>query len=421
MVWGLGVGYVISGNYFGWNLGLAQGGTLGLGIATFFAILLYVTFTFSYAEMACAIPKAGGAFDYANRTWGEDIGFVAGMAQNIEFLFAPPAIAFGIGSYLNLFFPVVPVIWFSILAYFIFTALNIYGIKAAATFELVVTMIALAGILLFAFVMFPQIKLENLTVHALPFGWSGIFAAVPFAIWFFLGIEGVANLAEETLNPTQTMSRGFLAALFTLVAICLLTFTSSVGAGGWEAIVYKPDGSLSDAPLPMAMALTGTSGITYQLLIIVGIFGLMASLNGLMLAGGRSTYEFGKLTFGDVHIGQINPRFQTPAFALLFNMVIGIAALLTGRTGELITLSVFGALTLYGVSMIAMMALRKKEPLLARPFRSPGYPYFPIIALCIAAVAIVAMGFYNPMLSLLYVLLMFGCYGIFKARKLWKR
>ena len=109
MLWGLGVGYVISGMYFGWNLGLEKGGTLGLAIATFFIIIMYVTFTFSYTELACAIPKAGGGFDYANRALGKDWGFIAGMAQNIEFIFAPPAIAFAIGAYFNLFFPQIPI------------------------------------------------------------------------------------------------------------------------------------------------------------------------------------------------------------------------------------------------------------------------------------------------------------------------
>ena len=71
MLWGLGVGYVISGMYFGWNLGLPAGGTLGLAIATFFIIIMYVTFTFGYTELACAIPKAGGAFDYAHRGLGK--------------------------------------------------------------------------------------------------------------------------------------------------------------------------------------------------------------------------------------------------------------------------------------------------------------------------------------------------------------
>src|SRR6266498_4754018 len=132
MLWGLGVGYVISGMYFGWNLGLEQGGTLGLAIATFFIIILYVTFTFSYTELACAIPKAGGAFDYANRALGKDWGFIAGMAQNIEFIFAPPAIAFAIGAYFNLFFPQLSILSIAIFSCVVFTALNIYGVKAAA-------------------------------------------------------------------------------------------------------------------------------------------------------------------------------------------------------------------------------------------------------------------------------------------------
>ena len=105
MLWGLGVGYVISGMYFGWNLGLAEGGTLGLALATFFIIIMYVTFTFSYTEMACAIPKAGGAFDYARTGLGKHWGYLAGMAQSIEFIFAPPAIAAAIGAYLSNFIP----------------------------------------------------------------------------------------------------------------------------------------------------------------------------------------------------------------------------------------------------------------------------------------------------------------------------
>ena len=141
MLWGLGVGYVISGMYFGWNLGLAEGGTYGLGLATIFIIILYITFTFSYTELACAIPKAGGVFDYATRALGKEAGFIAGMAQIIEFVFAPPAIAAAIGAYFHIFFPQIPVTVIAIVAYIIFTGLNIYGVKAAATFELVITII----------------------------------------------------------------------------------------------------------------------------------------------------------------------------------------------------------------------------------------------------------------------------------------
>jgi len=422
MVWGLGVGYVISGNYFGWNLGLAEGGTGGLAIATVFVIVMYVTFTYSYAELACAIPKAGGAFDYAQRALGDNLGFLAGMAQNIEFIFAPPAIALAIGSYMNLFFPSMPGIYFSVTAYVIFTALNIYGVKAAALVELAVTVIAVCGLLVFAGAALPHVTFSNLSIHSLPHGFTGIFGAIPFAIWFFLGIEGVANLAEEAVDPKRTMSRGFLAALFTLITLCMLTFIGASGIGGWEAIVFMPDGSRSDAPLPMALQQIHTSGSwSYTFLVIVGLFGLVASFHGLMLAAGRSSYEFGKITFPDSPLGKINRRFQTPANALIINATIGIVALFTGRTGEIITLAVFGALTLYTVSMVAVLVLRKKEPDLERPFRVPFYPVFPIVALVIAFTALLAVTVYNLVLSLLFVLIIGVCFGIFKVQRSWAR
>ena len=313
MVWGIGVGYVISGNYFGWNLGLQQGGTGGLAIAILFVILMYVTFTFSYAELACAMPKAGGAFDYATRAMGNNVGFITGMAQNIEFIFAPPAIAFGIGSYMNLFFPSLPAIFFSISAYFIFTALNIYGLKAAAVFELIVTTVAVTGLLLFGGIALPHVELANLSRNALPHGLEGVFAAVPFAIWFFLGIEGVANLAEEAKNPRRAMSTGFLLTLFTLIGLCLLTFISATGLNGWEAIVYQSDGVKSDSPLPLAIQnLVSTGSWQYQMLVIIGLFGLVASLNGLMLAAGRSSFEFGRSMIRSPFLVESIPALRLP-------------------------------------------------------------------------------------------------------------
>jgi ethanolamine permease len=415
MLWGLGVGYVISGMYFGWNLGLEKGGTLGMAIATLFIILLYVCFTFSYTELACAIPKAGGAFDYARRALGEDVGFLTGMAQNIEFIFAPPAIAFAIGAYFNLFFPQLPVLLIAMGAYVLFTALNVTGVKAAATFELLITIFAVGELLLFAGITLPHFQMINLQQDAFPAGWSGVFAAIPFAIWFFLGIEGVANVAEETVRPQRTVLIGFGSAILTLVVLCLLTFISSVGVAGWQAIVYKPDGETSDSPLPLAMSyVVGNHAVLYHLLITVGLFGLVASFHGLMLAAGRATFEFGRLRFAPLFLGAVHPRFRTPANALLANMGIGIIILLSGKTAEVITVAVFGALTLYIFSMIALLHLRKKEPELERPFKVPLYPVLPVVALVIAVVSLLALTIFNGQLALVYFLLMGGSYALFK-------
>jgi len=347
MLWGLGVGYVISGMYFGWNLGLEKGGTLGLAIATIFIIIMYVTFTLAYTELACAIPKAGGAFEYARRALGRNWGFLGGMAQNIEFLFAPPAIAFAIGAYLNIFFPNIPILVIAIFAYLLFTGVNIYGVKTAATFELLVTVIAVLGIVLFSCLTLPHFEVANLAIDYLPNGYLGIFAAIPFAIWFFLAIEGVANVAEETINPQRNVVIGFGSAIFTLVLLCLLTFSSSVGVNGWQSVVYpSPGAEPSDSPLPLALGvIMNRNDIFYKIITIVGLFGLIASFHGIILAAGRATFEFGRIGFGPKMLGKVQSRFRTPVNALLINMGIGIVALLAGKTGEVIRIACLGALT----------------------------------------------------------------------------
>lgn len=420
MLWGLGVGYVISGMYFGWNLGLEKGGTGGMAIATVVIALMYVTFTFSYAELACAIPKAGGVFDYANKAMGKNIGFIAGIAQIVEFILAPPAIAFAIGAYFNAFFPTVPILASAIVIYLIFTALNIYGIKAAASFEVIVTVLAVGELLLFSGIALPKIQLSNLTHNSFPNGWDGALAAIPFAIWFFLGIEGLANVAEETKNPQKDISKGFGWAIFTLVVLCVLIFIAATGIAGWEAIVYKNgiSGETSDSPLPLALAkITGSNHLMYHLLITVGLFGLVASFHGLILAAGRSTYEMGRAHNIPSFLGKISPKFQTPANALFGNMVIGIFALLSGKTSEIIIISVFGALTLYIISMISIIILRNREPELHRPFRVPLYPALPVISLIIATGSIIAMFIFNIKLGLIYFSIIGIAFLLYKLLK----
>ncbi|AZQ61483.1 ethanolamine permease [Flammeovirga pectinis] len=415
MLWGLGVGYVISGMYFGWNLGLAEGGTLGLAIATFFVVIMYVTFTFSYTELACAIPKAGGAFEYAKRGLGPKLGFLGGMAQNIEFIFAPPAIASAIGAYLNLLYPSIDTIYFAIAAYFIFTAINILGVKLAATFELIITVLAVLELLIFSGVTLPHFEFSNLERNAFPNGIPGIFASIPFAIWFFLAIEGVANVAEETKNPSKSILLGFGSSISTLVILCVLTFVSAVGVGGWETVVYLPSSTVpSDSPLPLALGQVVSEGnILYKLLIGIGLLGLVASFHGIILVAGRSTFEFGREGYAPKFLSKIHPKFKTPISALLVNMVIGIIALFTGKTAEIITIACFGALVLYIISMLSLFALRKKEPNLNRPFSVPFYPLFPLIALVIATISLLAMTYYNLHLATIFTVIMLGTYTYF--------
>lgn len=407
MLWAMGVGCAFAGLFFGWNLGLARGGTLGLGLALVVVAILYLTFTLSYAELACAIPRAGGVMSYADRALGRSWGFGAGMAQNIELMFAPPAIAFAIGDYLHLFAPRIPLLAIAAGAYILFTWLNIRGANTAAKLELVVTAIAVISLIIFSLVSLPHLQLDHLTRDALPHGWQGAVAAIPFAIWCFLGVEAIANMAEETVNPQSTLPKAFISAFLTLAVSALLTFVGAAGVDGWQTIVFKLDGSVSDSPLPMALSkVMETHHPLYQFLFAAGLLGLVGSFHGLILASGRSTLEFGRMRHGPAGLAKLDPRRQTPANALKFNCVIGLLALASGHTSDLILLSVFGALTLYAVAMISLLVLRVKEPSLPRPFLTPCYPFFPWIALVLSLLLLLSILLSHRGLGCIYLALM---------------
>lgn len=410
MLWSLGVGYVISGMYFGWNLGLPAGGTYGMMIATLIISVMYITFIYSYTELACAIPKAGGAFDYGLKAFGRTGGSLAGTAQLIEFVFAPPAIAVAIGTYLqSSYFPSLPVPVLAVAAYAVFTGINIMGVKQAAIFELFVTVLAVLELLLFMGITAPSFSVEKFSTNAMPGGIEGVFACLPFAIWFYLAIEGVANAAEEAKNPQRDVAFGFGAAIITLVILAFGVFFTSIGVDGWATIVYPnpaDTATTSDAPLLLAMQHVAGDGFWYHLLASVGIFGLVASLHGIIMAGSRASMEMGRVHFAPRFLGEVNGKTHTPINALIANFLVGAVAIFSGKTGDIITLSCFGAIFLYIISMASLFQLRKKEPNLPRPFKAILYPYFPAIAMSIAAVSLVAMFYYNVKIGLIFVALM---------------
>jgi ethanolamine permease len=405
-VWGMGVGYVISGMYFGWNLGLPQSGPYGMLVATGIVTLMYVCFVLSYAELAAAIPRAGGVFVYSQRALGAFAGFIAGLAQNIEFVFAPPAIAAAIGAYLNIFFPAIEPVAFAIAAYVLFTVLNIWGVKESAAFGVFITILAVVELLLFTGLTLPNFDSAAFSRNALPSGWWGILPAIPYAIWFYLAIEGVANMAEEVRNPQRDLSLGFNLSMATLVVLALLVFLGAVGVAGWEAVVYPPgESSPSDKPLPLAlMRITGPNHPMYHLLVSIGLLGLVASFHGILLVAGRTTLELSRARYLHHRFARLHHTRQTPAEALVLNMLLGIAILLSGKTGEMIVLAAFGALTIYIMALISQLVLRQIQPGLQRPFRTPLYPYVPLTALLLALFSLGAMAYFNATLFVIYII-----------------
>ncbi|WP_380181811.1 ethanolamine permease [Kalamiella sp. sgz302252] len=426
-LWGIAVGLVISGEYFGWSYGWGVAGTLGFLATTALIAVMYTCFIFSFTELTTAIPHAGGPFAYSRRAFGETGGLIAGMATLIEFVFAPPAIAMAIGAYLNVQYPGLNPKYAAVGAYVIFMALNILGVKLAALFELVVTVLAVIELLVFMGVVAPGFSLSNFVAH----GWSGgdsfglpavsgIFAAIPFAIWFFLAIEGAAMAAEEAKDPKRTIPKAYIAGILTLVTLAIGVMLLAGGAGDWRKLSDIND------PLPQAMKMiVGEHSNWMHMLVWIGLFGLIASFHGIILGYSRQFFALSRAGYLPASLAKLS-RFQTPHRAIIAGGLIGIAAIgsdgwfnLQGMTltAAMITMAVFGAIVMYLMSMLSLFRLRRTAPNLERSFRAPGYPIVPGIALVLALVCLVAMLWFNPVIGGLFMLLMAAGYGYFLLTK----
>ena len=232
---GLGISYVISGDYSGWNFGLGQGGFGGLAIAGVIIAAMYFALVMGMAELSSALPTAGGGYTFARRALGPWGGFATGTAVLIEYSIAPAAIATFIGAYVESLqlFGITDGWWVYLAVYLIFIGIHLTGVGEALKVMFVITAVALAGLVVFAISAIGSFDAANLTDIAptdaagasafLPFGYLGIWAAVPFAIWFFLAIEGVPLAAEEAKDPARNVPRGIIAAM----GVLLITGTPS--------------------------------------------------------------------------------------------------------------------------------------------------------------------------------------------------
>lgn len=374
-LWALAVGLVISGNYFGWSYGFGAGGPMGLALALIPVTIFYVTFILSYSELATAIPHAGGPSAYARRALGPFWGYINGISCLIEFVFAPPAIALAVGGYINFLVPSVSTLTAAVIAFLFFIFINYLGMKTSATVELVVTVIALVGLVIFWVAAAPHFSMERVTTAPLlPFGWKGVMAAVPFAIWFYLAIEGGAMAAEEMVNPQKDIPKGFLSGMGTLMIMAFLTLFLTAGIADYTLV------SAVDFPLPIALAqVFGENTFIVILVNIIGLFGLIASLHGIIVGYSRQTYAMARTGYLPKFLAYVDPKHHTPVWALLVPGLVGLCVVLTGQTAIVITIAVIGSVALYMLSLISLFILRSKEPNLKRPFKV-SYPVVPVIS-----------------------------------------
>ena len=422
---GLGVSYVISGDYAGWNLGLAQGGFGGLLIATVIVAAMYLCMVLSLAELSASLPTAGGGYSFARRAMGPWGGYLTGTAILLEYALAPAAIAIFIGGYINALIGIDG--WMVYLAsYAIFVGLHLWGVGEALRTMLVITVFAVLAILVFVVGMLPHFETANLFDIAadetaagasafLPNGYLGVWAAFPFAIWLFLAVEGVPLAAEEARDPARDMPRGIITAMLILLVLGALVLVLAPGGAG--ADFMKDHG----APLVGALqAVYGEDSTAAAFVNWVGLSGLIASFFSIIYAYSRQVFALSRAGYLPRMLSVTNQR-KVPVLALVVPGVIGFLLSLTGEGDLMLTMAVFGATISYALMTLSHIVLRRTEPGLDRPYRTPGGQLTSGTAFVLAIVAFISTFLANleaALWSALFYGLMVAYFGLYSRHHL---
>ncbi|MGH3106857.1 MAG: ethanolamine permease [Rubrobacteraceae bacterium] len=395
---GLGIAYVISGDAAGWHFGLGVGGWGGLLIATLLMATMYTAMVFSLAELSAALPVAGGGYAFARRALGPLGGFMTGTAILIEYTLAPAVVATFIGGYMDTLIGFGgPIVY--LLCYLIFVGIHLYGVGEALKVTFAITAIAVLAIAAFILGMIPQFEVANLfdiqVTNAagaspfLPFGFVGIWAAFPFAIWFFLAIEGVPLAAEETRDPATDMPKGLIAGMAALLLFAMLILV--FGPGGAGSAAFTSDEMLA-APSVLPLALQEAYGGTTVLgtfVNIAGLAALIASFFSIIYAYSRQLFALSRAGYLPRLLSVTGGR-RTPWVALVVPAVIGFLLSLTGAGATLLNAAVFGAAISYVLMTLSHIVLRRREPNLERPYRTPGGVITSGVACGLAVLAVIA-------------------------------
>jgi ethanolamine permease len=402
-LWAMGVGAVISGDFFGWNLGLTAGGFGGMMLALLAMTAMYIGLCFSIAEMSPALPHAGGAYSFARTSMGVWAGYITGLAENMEYILTPAVIVVGIGGYLGAVFGTPhawePLWW--VVAYTVFVALNIWGVEITFHVSLAVTLAALAILAVFWIGAAPQLDLGRWATPYFPAGKSRLSAAIvelPFALWLYLGIEQLPLAAEESHDPKRDMPRGILLGLLTLIAASFLTVILSVGIAPGVAKV-----ATSNEPLFLGFQTIFGTGMKSQVLGLIACVGLIASFHTIIFAYGRQIYSLSRSGYFPVWLSVTHGKRETPHRALIAGSVLGFAlALGIHLAGQgspvgamLLNMAVFGAVIAYVFQMLSFIALRVRFPHMPRPYRSPLGIAGAVVAIAVA-LATLGVLFLNP-------------------------
>jgi basic amino acid/polyamine antiporter, APA family len=367
--------------------------------------LLSIFGALSYAELAAAMPEAGGEYVYLRETYGPFWGFLYGWIQTLVAKSGSiAAISVGFWLYFANFFPVLDATAFVIplpigpgaehlpIRYGQFGAaglilflagINYLGVRLSGTVQVIFT--ASKILLILGLVAVGLLAGNGSTGHfreSIPVagGITAFFAAMVSALWAYDGWNNVSMVSSEIKRPTRNLPLALIGGTFTVMVVYLLTNLA------YFYVLSPAEVSTSDrvaAEMMRRVLGDGGAGIV-SAIAMVSIF---AALNGSILSGSRVPYAMARDGLFIDTLARVNPQHQTPGNALLFMSLLASVLVFSGRFEEIITYVIFTSWILYAMTTAGVIVLRRKRPDLYRPYRTLGYPVVPILfvvaALCI--------------------------------------
>jgi APA family basic amino acid/polyamine antiporter len=355
------------------------GGHTGLAftvwaVAGFLSLLGALT----YAELGAMKPEAGGLYAYLRDAFGPLPAFLYGWASFLVIASGSiAALAVAFANYLSPLLPFhVPGPVISVVVILVVALINIRGTRGSATVQNWTTAAKFGVLFLLSLVLtlrgnggagLPTTPIEapNASLAA------GFGAAMIGVLWAYEGWQYVTFSAGEAKDPQRTFPRHQRGDVPPHRALLManLGYVRALGPVG----VANSQRVAADA---IGTILGPVAGAVVSALILVSIF---SALNGLVLTTPRMYYAMARDGLFFQKLTSVHPRFGTPVFSILALTAWGAALAASGTFTQLLTYAVFTGWIFYALGALAVMALRRSEPNVARPFRVPGYPVTPIL------------------------------------------
>ena len=340
----------------------------------------------SVAELGAAMPRAGGQYVYLSEAYGPVWGYLYGWSAVAVINTASiAAVGVAFSEYLRFFFPItdVSIKGIAVATIVLLTIINILDVKSGARFQNLFTISKLGAI--FVIIILGLVMEGGSNQNLSPFFSDQSFTelvgplglAMVSVLWTFDGWIFITYVAGEVKNPGRNIPLSLIFCMLIVVTIYLLLNYVLIYTLGFTGM-NGSDLVVSDA----ASVFLGNKGAAIVTLII--LISLIGANNGFVLTSARINYAMAKDKLFFYQASQIHPRFKSPSNALIIQCVWACLLTFTGTFNQLITYIIFASWIFYGMSAGAVIILRNKKPDMERPYKTPVYPWIPIIFILFA-------------------------------------